>query len=359
MVPDSTNGKAGSPALTLGDTPAAAGGDGASQTATAEDAGRAANNSAEPPHLTKPRNHGKWVWMKRDHLKSLAQLGRGRAEACLVYMVLRNHDRTAGDQPVFVTTDTLMNETGLARNAVLKSISKLETAGLLEVTRATAKCNRYKFPSTVRPAHHSDDTNGAPGALHGAPGAPLRCARRTVNSAPGALEREEGERREEKGTDLLAPKPSRAHDELFDAVAELGGADSSKDGKRIGRVCKMLRQAEPPYTAEDVRALPAAIAATGMSFTLTVEAIGKHIGFVRRPPTTVAKPARKTAAEAAAKAPTVVEAKIPTPEEVEQRRREAADYRRAQQEREQADIEGARKAWAESKEKRKAQGYSR
>jgi hypothetical protein len=346
MSINSINGKArGAPVL--GGTPAAVGGDGAEQTATPEAVDRqAAGSSAEPQYLTKPRNHGKWVWMKRDHLAAVAQTG---GDALLVYMTLRDHDRTAGERSVFLTTDTLMSETGLSRNTVLKSISKLEAAGLLEVTRATAKCNRYKFPSTVRPAHRSIDTNSAPGAPYSAPGAPQRCARRTVNGAPGALEREE-ERREEKRTDLLAPKLPRARNELFDAIAEIGGADPSKDGKRIGKVCRELHEADPPYTAEDVRALPAAIAAAGMGFTLTVEAIGKYISWVRHRPTTVAKPARRTGADLfneqlrkkvvpVAKPPTPA----PAPEELEQRRQEAADRAQADQDREEKDRHGVKR----------------
>jgi hypothetical protein len=84
-----------------------------------------------------------------------------------------------------------------------------------------------------------------------------------------------------------AEKPetkARPRDELFDAICEVGAADPKLDGSRIGRACKVLRSADQPYTAADVRALPSALHAHGLDFTLTIEAIAKHIGRVRVPP---------------------------------------------------------------------------
>jgi hypothetical protein len=74
----------------------------------------------------------------------------------------------------------------------------------------------------------------------------------------------------------------RPRDELFDAVAEVGCADPEVNGPVIGKVCAALRRAKPPYTPEEVRRLPAAWAAAGMTVALTVPAIEKHIARVRR-----------------------------------------------------------------------------
>lgn len=71
---------------------------------------------------------------------------------------------------------------------------------------------------------------------------------------------------------------------MFDAVAEVGAADPKLNGSVIGKVCAALRAAEPPYTADEVRALPSALAAHRLDFTLTPTAIEKHISRVRVPP---------------------------------------------------------------------------
>jgi hypothetical protein len=82
------------------------------------------------------------------------------------------------------------------------------------------------------------------------------------------------------------PKPARAprpRDELFDAVAEVGAADVKINGPLIGKVVASLKSADPPYTPAEVRALPDALRAHGLDFTLTVTAIPKHIFRVRAP----------------------------------------------------------------------------
>jgi hypothetical protein len=46
---------------------------------------------------------------------------------------------------------------------------------------------------------------------------------------------------------------ARPRDDLFLAVAEVTASDPKVNGSNIGRVCKALRSADPPYTPEDVR----------------------------------------------------------------------------------------------------------
>jgi DNA-binding transcriptional ArsR family regulator len=77
------------------------------------------------------------------------------------------------------------------------------------------------------------------------------------------------------------PKPPA---ELFEAVAEIGGADPSINRRQIERVCRHLMKGEPPYTASDVRRLPSAISEAGLEFTLTVKAIPQYISWVRHQP---------------------------------------------------------------------------
>lgn len=50
-----------------------------------------------------------------------------------------------------------------------------------------------------------------------------------------------------------APR-TRRKDELFDAVAEVTGSDPHVSGSHIGRLCMLLRSADPAYTSDEVRA---------------------------------------------------------------------------------------------------------
>lgn len=79
------------------------------------------------------------------------------------------------------------------------------------------------------------------------------------------------------------PEP-RPRNDLFDAIVTITGADPSVNGAHIGRVCKALGKADPPYTAADVLAIPTAITSAGLSFTITVGAVEKYISWVRTPP---------------------------------------------------------------------------
>ena len=83
------------------------------------------------------------------------------------------------------------------------------------------------------------------------------------------------------------PKPKsrkgRAPDPLFDAVAHVTGTDPKASGGHVGKVCAALRKAEPPYTPEEVAALPAAMAAAHSWFDglLTLGMVEKYIGLTR------------------------------------------------------------------------------
>ncbi len=102
---------------------------------------------------------------------------------------------------------------------------------------------------------------------------------RPSTEAPTTVEK----RRVEKNASA-ADKPPRPRDELFDAVVEVTSSDPKSSGPNIGRVCKALREADPPYTPAEVLSLPAVIAAQGLSFTFTLNCIPKYIGWVRKPP---------------------------------------------------------------------------
>src|SRR6185312_15285508 len=53
------------------------------------------------------------------------------------------------------------------------------------------------------------------------------------------------------------PPPARSgRDGLFAALARATASDPVTAGANIGRVCKLLREADPPYTPAEVLALP-------------------------------------------------------------------------------------------------------
>jgi hypothetical protein len=77
--------------------------------------------------------------------------------------------------------------------------------------------------------------------------------------------------------------PPRAPDELFDAVAKVTASDRKASGAYIGRVCKALRSADPPYTAAEVLALPGKASELPWfkGGFLTLGFVEKFIGLVR------------------------------------------------------------------------------
>lgn len=85
-----------------------------------------------------------------------------------------------------------------------------------------------------------------------------------------------------KRKDRVIPKP-REPNLVWDAVVEVTRADVSLRGtaKRVGAVVSDLSIAQPPYTAADVQAFPAAYAKAFPGCVLTIEALGKHIAIVR------------------------------------------------------------------------------
>ncbi len=99
------------------------------------------------------------------------------------------------------------------------------------------------------------------------------------------------------------PKKPKEPDPLFDSVAAITGADPTTAGSHIGRVCKLLRAAEPPYTPEEVLQLPELWKAA-YTMPLGLGSIEKVIGWVRDPKRNprLSAPARTSASVAAERA---------------------------------------------------------
>ena len=90
----------------------------------------------------------------------------------LVALTLSLHMNERGGS-CFPSVTTLQRETGLSRNAVLKALRSLETAGWLTVKRTARRVNVYT--ATVPP--------GAPHAPAGAPHAPALARHTRPNSS--------------------------------------------------------------------------------------------------------------------------------------------------------------------------------
>ncbi len=107
---------------------------------------------------------------------------------------------------------------------------------------------------------------------------------------------------------LKGSKPPRPRDELFDTLVDMTGSDPRVNASHLGRVLKVLRSADPPYTPDDVRRLPSAAAEAGMpSFPMTLGAVEKHIGLVRRKPVRTNEPPPRTPASGHAPQETIAE----------------------------------------------------
>lgn len=90
-------------------------------------------------------------------------------------------------------------------------------------------------------------------------------------------------------TDTASDTPAsvrhKPRDELFDAVAVVTASDPKASGSHIGRVCKALRSADPPYTADEVRRWAEIVRAEGwMQGYPSLGYLEKNIGKVRAPP---------------------------------------------------------------------------
>lgn len=78
------------------------------------------------------------------------------------------------------------------------------------------------------------------------------------------------------------PRARTERDDIFDAVVAITGASPATAATHIGKVVTLLLAEIPPYTPDEIRRLPSAIAAQNWpKFTLTLGAIPKHIHLVR------------------------------------------------------------------------------
>jgi DNA-binding transcriptional regulator YhcF (GntR family) len=155
-------------------------------------------NGTESPtgrYLTKPTKDAQWVWLERETIEKHAR--HVGPNAMTVYLVLRSHDFTNGEGPVFPSVDKIMEWTGLARSTVVKAIRKLEAAGLIEVTRSKAKPSRYRFRSMV----HGVNCNGSRNEpSYGSRGEPQWFTARTMNGSRRELEITEEKQQNLKNT---------------------------------------------------------------------------------------------------------------------------------------------------------------
>jgi len=110
-----------------------------------------------------------------------------------------------------------------------------------------------------------------------------------INPSPSSPDEPAGESVPPPSESLGKAKPTarggtRKPNPLFDAVCAVTASDPKASGSYIGRVCRSLCEADPPYTPDEVRALPAILAARGFTLPLTLGTVEKFIGWTRRQP---------------------------------------------------------------------------
>jgi hypothetical protein len=100
--------------------------------------------------------------------------------------------------------------------------------------------------------------------------------RRGDNSFP---DKPEEKKKDEPGKTGNAREPCA----LFDALAEVTGSDPKICAKKINQTKDALLGADPPYTAQNVRALPAVMQAWGFTYAITLRVVENYIARVRQP----------------------------------------------------------------------------
>lgn len=90
---------------------------------------------------------------------------------------------------------------------------------------------------------------------------------------------DEGKTKKRKKKKDAAPRPRCP---LFDVIAEMTSTDPKASGSFIAQVRNFLLEGDPPYTPEEVRALPAALVANKLDVPFTLGVIRKYIGLTRK-----------------------------------------------------------------------------
>lgn len=83
---------------------------------------------------------------------------------------------------------------------------------------------------------------------------------------------------EEKRRDSFSES---GRESLFEAIAQISCSDRQVSGSHIGRICKDLAKATPPYTAADVSLLGSMLEKRGFTLPITLGTIPKYIGWTR------------------------------------------------------------------------------
>lgn len=113
--------------------------------------------------------------------------------------------------------------------------------------------------------------------------------RRKLSASDADKKRTTGQDRTEEdanASSAAAPQETkpRPPNPLWDAIVTVTGADSKLQARHIGRVCKALREADPPYTPADVLALPRILSTHKFTFPVSLGVVEKYISWTRTPP---------------------------------------------------------------------------
>jgi hypothetical protein len=335
MSTNSVNGKARS-APVPGDTPAAAGGDGAEQTGKPE-AGR---------YLTRPPDGG-WAWLMREDVYEL--LPKIGPYAMAVYLVLRCHADSDGKGREPFGADPgysrLAKVTGFCRDTIIESVKALQRVGLIKVEKRGKQKYVYKFPKLVG---HIDQSATST-SLSGDQNWSVSTAETGRSHRPKRESLNESKKREKSPP---TPQGGAGASVTFDGLPEKLNTPAFRTAWERWLAYRRERRiaAYKPIGLSQCW-VELAKFSVGVAIESIDRSIGKNWKGLFPEAIRPAKPARPIAGDIVRE--TVLpepKAPTPTPEEVEQRRQAAAEYaerERARAEREQAEIEEGKRKWQE------------
>jgi hypothetical protein len=251
-------------------------------------------------------------WMKDPALRACTVAARGlwMDMLCLMFeSSRRGYLQHSTGKPV--TAEQLARMTGCPADEIEQLLQELEDAGVFsrseEGTIYSRRMERDEHRRNLcgeagkrgggNPNLKGQAKGAAKGEVKGAAkgsskGSTKQKSKASSSSSASALSTASAVDTPAEPAESSAPPPpaegkrqkSPLFDEVFEALAKITGADRKVAGGHIAKVAHDLTHADKPYTASEVLALPQAIRARGLTFTITIGCIAKYIGWVREAP---------------------------------------------------------------------------
>ena len=274
-----------------------------------------------PPHIT-----------AEDYVKMVNDARRHETPEEEAARVQARRERVAASREGRKSIGTISKEEGVSRSAIVNDLDKLRTSqGVQGCTTETSKTQGKLDPTPENKPENPEKVTGSDGKSY--PAAKVkqpcqRCARvgkkwdetcsmcnpprekrRTgenqgplfagskkpddpvdlwveiPGSLPSAITSSHHMKCPHCGGSGWVAKPTRSErDELFDAIADVTGADKKAQGPQIGALVSMCLKGDPPYTADEVSRLPGVVRSKGLTFPITLSSFKNYLGWLRKQP---------------------------------------------------------------------------